>query len=271
LIEPTDLLNMLDRLGASLVDTSVDPPALAYNSQDVIEAVRWYTDLTTEHAVKPILMTDILGTNTSAIQEWQTILITGRAAMWSKSALIGGLGLASTADYESGVIPLPRGPNGGHGSGYLNVSGYFISSSTEARQACWQWISFLTEQPTIGLGLPARISVAQSEAYRQHVGAETAAAYLASMEGVTQPPFSHQFSDKHSWIGFANIWLYRAYDDIIAKGHSVEEALDSAQEMADAYRACIIANDVANDEAGQQACAQETDPSLPAILFGSAD
>ena len=49
---------------------------------------------------------------------------------------------------------------------------------------------------------------------------------------------------------------------------SVEEALENAQQMADDYRACVIAAEAFDDEDAQQACMLEIDETLPPFLFG---
>jgi multiple sugar transport system substrate-binding protein len=267
LFEPTDMLSFVDRLGITLLDESVDPPAMAFNDPAVVEAVRWYTGLTTDHDVKPVLMTSLTDVAVSAIQERENLLAEGRAAMWTNSAIGVPLGAEEERDYATGAVPLPAGPSGIQGSGFQSASGYFVSADTEAREACWRWITYLSEQPNIGSGLPARTAVAESEAYRQHVGSELSQAYLTSVESANQPPFSLQISDENSWLGYPVLWLYEAYSDVISGEVGVEEALDNAQHLADEYRACVVAADAQSDEDGQKACMMEIDDSLPEYLF----
>ena len=138
------------------------------------------------------------------------------------------LGEDEEGESNPGAVPLPAGTGDALGSGYQNVTGYFISAGTEAREACWQWIKYLTEQPNVGMGLPSRHNVAESIAYRQQVGDELADAYLASMENATQPPFSQQISDENSWLNYPIFWLYGAYDQILNEELAVEEAHLSA-------------------------------------------
>lgn len=269
LFEPADMLNMLDRLGAKLIDDSSDPPTLTLDDPATIEAVRWYTGLTTEHDVKPVLMTSLTGAAVTAVQERQTLLDQGRAAMWTNSAYNVILGQDEEGESNTGAVPLPAGTGDALGSGYQNVTGYFISAGTEARESCWQWIKYLTEQPNVGMGLPSRQNVAESIAYRQQVGDELADAYLVSMENATQPPFSQQISDENSWLNYPIFWLYGAYDQILNEGLQVEEALIDAQQLVDEYQACVIAAEAYNDEEAQKACMMETDDTLPAFLFGT--
>ncbi|MGW8318050.1 MAG: extracellular solute-binding protein [Candidatus Promineifilaceae bacterium] len=271
LFEPSDMINMLDRFGVRLLDYSQDPPAVAFDSPEAIEAVRWYTGLTTEYGVKPILLTSLTGPAVSAVQQRESLLSEGRAAMWVNAAFNVDLGGTEARTYQTGAVPLPVGSGEARGSGYQSAVGYFISTGTEQREACWRWIKFLTEQPTAGRGLPSRIAVAESEAFRQYAGPVLADAYLASMANATEPPFAQQFSDQNSWLGNAVLWLYGAYDKIINKELKVEEALADAQKLADEYRACVIAAEAFNDGDAQNKCMMETDETLPAFLFATQE
>ncbi|MFN2224324.1 MAG: hypothetical protein ACK2UH_17335, partial [Candidatus Promineifilaceae bacterium] len=171
-------------------------------------------------------------------------------------------------EFDTGAVPLPIGTGEARGSGYQSATGYFISADTQVREACWEWIKFLTRQPGTGSGLPARQEVAQSDAFREQVGPELADAYLASMANATEAPYSQQIADENSWLSYPVIWLYNAYSQIVRDGVSVEEALENAQQMADEYRACIIEANAFDDEEAQQACMLEIDETLPPILFG---
>jgi ABC-type glycerol-3-phosphate transport system substrate-binding protein len=273
LFEPNDMLTMMERMGATLVDDSQSPPAITFTDPATIEAMRWYTSLTTEYGVKPTFITNLGESDFETVQDRQTLINTGRAAMWTVAGMGGGPGIMFVGGPEEeerdtshiGVVPLPAGPDGS-GGGYSSANGYFISATTDARLACWEWIKFLTEQPSAATGLPGRRSVAESAAYRQLVGEERANAYLATLAEGGQPSFFQRFTDDNSWLGISFIWLARAYDQVLNEGRTIEEALQSVQDIADAYRACIIAADAFTDQAAQQECLQEVDEDLPGFF-----
>jgi ABC-type glycerol-3-phosphate transport system substrate-binding protein len=177
---------------------------------------------------------------------------------------MGGTLLEDREELDVGVAPLPAGSSGAAGSG--TAGGYFISAHSEARQACWQWIVFLTSQPGLSEGLPARRSVAESEEYEQQVGQEWAEVYRASVAGAESASVFDVLTGE-AWLAGGIYWLGRAYEQVVNDQVSVEAALDAAQEMADDYRACVVAGDAVDDEQGWQACMQEVDPSLPSYLF----
>jgi ABC-type glycerol-3-phosphate transport system substrate-binding protein len=264
-----DLVSIMDRLGADMLDESVDPPRLVFNSPSVVEAFRWYTSLATQYQVEPVFEnTENFG---GGERQRQTLINEGRVAMWMESGGGGfGFGMAvrgggpeQETDQNVGFVPLPAGPNSAQGSGFQSVNGYFISAQTEARQACWTWITFLTEQPNVASGLPARQSVAESAEYRQRVGDEQADAYLASVNSGSQASFFQRISDEGNWLGFISFWLSDAYDRVISGEMTVEESLDAAQESIDAFRDCVIANDAFQDPETMMQCLSESGANAP--------
>ena len=269
--ELSDMVLLIERRGARLIDESADPPAYILDDPATVEALRWYAGLSTEYEVKPIFMTDMTDMTEAAafFLEREGLISDGRAAMWTS---LGPLAMLSFGDnrgeMNTGVAPLPTGAGVASGGG--STTGYYISAQTEARLACWQWITFLTEQPDLTLGLPARRSVAESSAYRQRVGAERAATYQASVAGAEQSSVFDTFAGE-SWLAGGIVWLGRAYDRVVDGETSVEEALKAVQRLADDYRACVIARDAFSDQEEWQSCMQEVDPTLPDFLFNQSE
>jgi multiple sugar transport system substrate-binding protein len=252
---------ILERLGARLIDDSVAPPAFSFDAPATVEAMRWYADLSSVHGVRPVFVTDLAELEEALpFQEREALINEGRAAMWSSIVSESDISHVRS-EPNVGVVSLPM-VQGGTGS-YRSASGYFISAQTEAPQACWQWLTFLTEQPDAVQGLPARRTVAESEAYRQQVGEERAAAYLASVTGLQQP---FQIFSEDPWLREALYWLFQAYGQVLEGEASVEAALNTAQRMADDYRACVMAHDAFSHQEGWQACLKEVDPTLPDFL-----
>jgi len=253
--EVNDLMTMVDRLGGDMLDDSVDPPCVVLNSPNVLEAVRWYTSL-------PDFSPSVDGARLTA-EERYPLIQQGRVAMW-----IDPWGKLESKDLNAGVAPLPLGPNSAEGSGYESVDGFFISAETDARQACWSWISFLTEQSNVGFGLPARRDVAASNAYRQAIGVERADAYIASVDTGGGASATQRLSDAGAWIRYAYVWISAAYERIIEGDMTVDEAMNAAQEAEDAYYDCVVvsgqasAADFKNWDA-LTACYEEANAAVP--------
>jgi len=243
--EMLDLLMFVERLGGRVLDDTQDPPAAAFDAPATVEAVQWYANLHLLHGVKPVFITD---------EERETLINDGRAAMWA-------VPFSPHDELRSGVLPFPQGaPEAG--APIINAKGYFISAGAAAPQACWEWIKFLTAETSITRGLPARRSIAASETYLQQVGAERAAAYLASVESSRRPSIVQRIAGQE-WIGAYLVWLEGAYRQIVEEGTPPAQALAAAQEKADDYRACIVANESLNDPQGYQACMSQVDSTHP--------
>lgn len=264
--ESTDVLVVLERLGARLIDDSVDPPALGFNSPETIEALEWYAALTTSHGVKPAYLTDItnLSGASSDYLEREATINEGRAAMWTNTGTTAALFGARTG-LRTGAVSLPARADGRSAGSLLTTSGYLISANTANREACWRWITFLSGRYETLAGLPARRSVAESEAYRSHVGEARADAYVATVADAAQPS-SFQAFQEEQWLGYTIFWLTQAYGQVLDGKASAAEALEVAQQFADEYRACVVAGDDLST-AALEACVKATDPSLPEYLY----
>jgi multiple sugar transport system substrate-binding protein len=267
-----ELVSFMDRLGADMLDESVDPPRLVFNSPEVIDAFRWYTSLATQYKVEPAFEnTENFG---GGERQRQTLIDTGRVGMWMEGGG-GGFGFRvvvreggpggseQQAERNIGVVPLPAGPNSVKGSGFQSVDGYFVSAQSDARQACWDWIAFLTEQPNVTTGLPARKSVAESAAYRELVGTEQADAYLASVNSGSRASFYQRISDEGNWLGMMSFWLSDAYSRVVNGEMTTEESLAAAQESVDAFRDCVIAKDAYQDPEAMRQCLSESGANAP--------
>jgi hypothetical protein len=262
----------MDRLGAQFLNESVEPPQLTFTDPSVIDAMRWLTSLTTEHAVKPVFVTDI-GASGSFGEERKTLIENGRAAMWADQGF-QSFPEIDLSELDIGIVPLPTGPDG-TAVAANSITGYYISAQTDQRQACWEWIKFLVDQPIageFGNTIPAKTSLAESDAYAQAVGADLAAVNRATVTGITGSSTSLRLNSSASWLGTGFFWWQSyAYDQILEEGVPVEEALTAVQAKADAYRECIIANDAFEDQNGQSRCLGQVDDTVPEFFIDVDD
>ncbi|MCB0037303.1 MAG: extracellular solute-binding protein, partial [Anaerolineales bacterium] len=265
-----DLMAFMERQGVVLVDQNQDPPNVNFGGEEVIAAMRWFTNLTTEYDVKPVFDFDPqrgFGPGQDPYGERQTLIDNDRVAMWTGEGFIvqygpDGQPLDAQDNAHIGYVPYPQGPSGG--SGFDNASGYFISAETQSRQACWAWIKHLTgESGATPYVVPARISTASSPETAQRIGAEKAAVLVASLEQSTQGSMMNQLYTQASWLGPATFWFQKAYDSVVAGDETVEDALTAAQSKADEYRQCIIDNDYfGNDYMQWEECLKQVDPEF---------
>ncbi|MCP5094547.1 MAG: extracellular solute-binding protein [Chloroflexi bacterium] len=267
-----DMMTFVARQDVSFIDDSVDPPTANFDDEDIIAALRWYTNLTTEYGVKPTFdIGDFRGFGNDPFQERQAIIDNDRAAIWKSDQygfIIGydenGEPISDDVDTSHiGVVPYPVNENGI--SSFETVNGYYIAAQTEVRQAAWEWLKFLTAQESVAqFGLPSRISTAESDAFVQRVGADKAAVMVATVQNSMQSSTADVFATGADWLGPAiSIGLEDAYGSILAGDATVEAALQVTQEKVDNYRHCIIQNELieSNDYEAFEACLQEADLS----------
>jgi len=232
-------LFFLEQWGAPLVDENAG--TYGFDDPATVEALLWYADLI-RHGVMPLEFVQYnhaegpLQSWEEAARQFRMLVEAGKAAMWSEGYGMGVPWLSDFAELEIGMVPMPKGP-GRVGNFRLDV--HFISAQTEHPQACWEWLKFLSEQVAIVQGVPARRSLAESEAYRWQVGEELAAVYLASLEQ-TERLFTsaqHFYGIGKSYIGW-KLWnVLEAIEE--DEDVDVELMLDGAQHKVEQYIQCL--------------------------------
>jgi multiple sugar transport system substrate-binding protein len=264
--ETMDLSFFLEQQGVELIDYDTDPPTIRFDDPATVEAVQWYADLALVHGVKPAVPINAYSTDIAGYQERMSLISSGRAAMWTSygSMLITGLSYLLPDDFEYGFAPMPLAPEG-KGYGQIYFSGYFITAEAAHPPACWDWLIFLTERPGEMGGLPARRSVAESEAFRQQVGEELADVYqfvISHSQEAARLPV-----DEVGQIGVSTYWFYTAYDRII-EGEEAEAALAWARDMAEDFAACLASREDLEGQELIKTCATQVDPDFPVMIFG---
>lgn len=229
-----DSLSFIYQHSGRIFDDLQNPTRATFDDPLTIEALEWYASLIHEHNVAPtqkqLYDQDLGGAGSVVIGVYMN-----KVGMWTGglSERGGGRQVSTTWPGEWkmrwGFVPLPHDAQ----SATLTfVEGYSISSQAQYPDACWQWISFLSEQMPSDARyplrlMPARKSLAESAAYEQRVGSDVAAVARASVESaVLLSP---------RLVEFGGVWgiLWRALDAIIS-GHSTpEEAMVSAQQEAE--------------------------------------
>jgi ABC-type glycerol-3-phosphate transport system substrate-binding protein len=124
--------------------------------------------------------------------------------------------------YRWGMMPLPSDARPVTG---VSAEGYVISAETQHPDACWEWITFLSQQ--MGGLMPARKSLAESTAYEQQVGEEMANVTRVSMDNVL-PIAPEALSFRYAGEIFS-----QAVDMIVDEGVTPQEAMDWAQREAE--------------------------------------
>jgi ABC-type glycerol-3-phosphate transport system substrate-binding protein len=147
-------------------------------------------------------------------------VVAGDVAMWMGPFSGRGGRAGGRWDYEWGVAPLPAGRRT---ATVASVPGYFVTAHSEHYAEALRWVDFLTRQSPIYRGMPARRSVAASDAFRTspETQRDAVSACLSALEGGLVVPGSLE--------GMARQRLQGPLFAVLAGQQTVEEALAAAQ------------------------------------------
>lgn len=214
--------------GGRLFDDLKEPTRTAFDDPLTIDAVTWYTDLYLKYkaAPTPEEAQRAFGGGRNA---YYVAVQQGKAGLWIGSlSERGGIGWPAEWTMKWGVTTLPQDRL------FFTQAfpdGYAIYAQTDAPEACWELIKFLTHQAH-PLLVPPRKSVTESTLYEQQVGAEIAATARASMENAFYLGDLRRFGEFETAMRlFGN-----AITAVLNEELTVEEALHQAQQRAEPSR-----------------------------------
>jgi hypothetical protein len=165
------------------------------------------------------------------------------------------------------------------GSQYAAVShsigaGY-VSASSQNPDACYRWISMVSQHPELFDAMPARRSLISSPILASSHGPELVAFYTQIEALLRDPntiPVASQLGRKASPAAFLfQYWLFRAFDNYVLKGGDLGAELQSAEIATRAVQECIAQlppYDSSNPASAQAYlrqfadCATRVDPDL---------
>lgn len=209
--------------GGRILDDLDEPTRTTFDDPLTIEALEWYARMVHDYDAAPSLNQSSHDYGGGSYAIYQGIR-TGKVGMWMGGiSERGGLTWPFKWTMGWGMVPLP---SDAQSATQATIEGYAISADTEDYNACWEWISWLSEQAPYRL-MPARRSLAESSDYEELVGAEVAAAARASIENalIVNPMNAGQFEDILDDFG-------EALSDILQGFTTPMEAMDELQRKA---------------------------------------
>jgi ABC-type glycerol-3-phosphate transport system substrate-binding protein len=243
--------------GVQWADLTKDPPQAFFDSSEMIAALNWQLGLVKSNAL-------LIQTNDNWM-EIEEAVRSGQVAFWTTQAgqPQGWYFQMEEPKFKIGAAPLPLIEDLSETDSiyWSSTQGQFISSQAEDPKACWTWIKHLSEQPSGLMGIPARKSVVDSEAWRTLVGPEIADAYRAALSRA-HTPTEVTTASQTGWP-FYN-WRSQALAAAFA-GEDPEEVLKTAQHKADSYLACIDEVNISalspvDLQSEVNVCARQADP-----------
>jgi hypothetical protein len=170
--------------------------------------------------------------------------------------------------FPVGILPIPPG-NAIYSLG--PTFAHIISNQSKHPQVCWDWIKFLSEQPTLMDGVPARKSVAASPAWEAQVGKENAQIYRLAFKNALQD-FAHIAQDEASKdyvfdTYFSNLFYYWEWqiETALVDGDDYTALTPAIQAKAEAYITCTSTIDYTNMKEQQvyeavKRCSKQIEP-----------
>ena len=261
-------LQILNFQAQGWINSSVEPPAVNLNQPQVLNALKKLSDLIKQGVV--------LYSNNLSFLGLQDVILSGRVAFWFDDSDItaGGFSQFNSNTMQVGVAPIPQGLDA-H-SNLVDVfpgmvralNGHFISKDTKNPQASWQWLSFISADPTSFYGAPVRRSIAASANWEARVGAQTAAVYRAALAQVS-PYQQNPDTNTDYWAAYSYelpFFLYKVLGKVVA-GADPQATIIEEQRAIDTYLACIAplnlvpsVGTTANTNDQITGCAQKADP-----------
>lgn len=221
-----DSVNFIHQHGGQIFDDLQNPTRAAFDDPLAIEALEWYADLMHEHDVAPTPQQASSDFGMGAESDYGIGVVAGKAGMWIGPLSNQGGQTYARWNFRWGMLPLPRDAQAATQAwGW----GYAIRSEAQNPEACWRWIAFLSEQMPNRL-MPARRSLAESEAYEQLVGNETAAMARLAMEDATLVSYWTLWG--MDGAGSEMMILQRAMRRIARGEATPQEAMNMAQQQA---------------------------------------
>jgi ABC-type glycerol-3-phosphate transport system substrate-binding protein len=246
-----DLMFVMNRMGAAPTKGSGEAQAPNFTDPKVVQAARTFVDLllnTSPH-------TEIQGYKRGGgMSNAYDIVASGRAAMWLDTSYGFAMSqpIQPKARFTIAIAPPPLGA-GRITQNDVNSRGMFISGTTQHADACWAWLKALSAD-TSGAqgGFPARISIAESDAFSRQAPAGAAEVYAAYRRAFDRSPGASMDEPFYaSSIDF--YWFFRAIDRAL-HGTDLDRELDDAQRITEEFLSCTKASD------NRPACATQVDP-----------
>jgi multiple sugar transport system substrate-binding protein len=221
--EYLDSLNFIYQHGGKIFDDLQDPTHSTFDDPLTIEALEWYADLIHKHNVAPTPQQ--ISDFGSGLTDPSVGFALGKAGMYAGSLSDQGGLLFVEWKFRWGMVPLPRDAQFITGAwGW----GYGLSSETENPQEAWLWTTFLSEQMPSRL-IPARRSLAESEAYQQSVADYEV--IQTTLEEARLVPYMSLWTEPEI---SSQLWpLENALRQIVRGNVTPQEAMTTAQEQAE--------------------------------------
>ena len=162
---------LLNGFGAQFYDLDQEPVYIGIDSLETSQAFYQVLDM--------IQKKELYYPKVYDYTALQNLIANGQIAIWTSSTHS-----QTNVPFKTGVLPLPVIEDNSNTAGWSLPGALYISESSEVKQACWDWIRFLSDQPNAFAEVPVRQSILFSPDYIATVGEELATVYRLGMTNV---------------------------------------------------------------------------------------
>ncbi len=228
---------VLRNQGVQFYDASVQPPKAVFNTDAMTKTFTWFQQL--------IQSKTLYTTNNVEYANFMKAVQNGQVAFWSTDGFRNynqnpaNMNAQPIFDndlpFKVGYVPFPILASGLPASSDLSMVGYYISAHTAQAKAdaCWTWIQYLSDHPTVFGGYSPRQSVLPEESVGQDP------ARFAVVQTAIQQYNGEAYTDSSDPL----LWPYDTefvWAQVhVAEGLDAATALAEAQRQSDVYYACI--------------------------------
>lgn len=245
---------LLYGFGAQFYDLDAEPADIGINSPETQQAFQLVVDM--------IKNREVYYPETYDYTIENQLRDNGQIALWLSSTR-GRI----TSPFDESVLPLPSIDGNFYGMGWSSPQALYISAESDIKQACWDWIRFLSDQPNIFNTVPVRKSILSSPSYATAVGDDLAAIYEISMANATFRGGINMVTRP------IDTWVTESLQALVA-GENPELVLTEAQWKAESFVDCLVNHNLTHEviylistentdlRAQIGACALEVDPDF---------
>lgn len=237
----SDMFFFTSQFGTSMTLGAGEDIRPNFDDPRLIEAVQWYLDLSLVHKVMPEIKISYRRDDPGYDDRSWEYAQNGRAGMWfAQGPIFNYVDPNNPQSFEEGVAPLPLGRQGLSTSDFY-TRGLHISAQSPNAQGCWEWFKFLsgtTTETMLQGGIPARISIAQSEGFAAQATEGQVELYQAysdvlKREGRTGGSLDYMYGQMDLY------WFYQALDRVLTGKGDLTHELTEAQKTTLAYQDCL--------------------------------
>jgi len=254
-----DVFFVLDRFGVSAASGQGADIQPNFTDPQVAQAIHFYLDLL--RGTSPHERLSGYRRGDAIDSDVVRLVRAGRVGMWFD---FGSFGAVAEADRVTRAIAPPPLGQGVPTANDFRSSGLYISAKNQQPEACWTWLKALSSEITHLQGaFPARISLAESDAFLQQAAPGSSEVYKA-YRAAFRHPSSGPAVQPASQSAIDYYWFFRAIDRAL-QGKDLERELADAQAITWQFLDCMRAG------AKGGGCAKQVDPAYQGWRYATPD